>query len=891
LARHGASLSYERVNGELQLELLGADGQTPVELATASASPDQVLFAGLPAGTYYLHVSGQSGAVNRYDLSLDVPVSTDPVQNVQDWTVLVYLTTGRLPEKAYNDVNELEKAAMQLPGSVSVAVLWDQSSKLTTYATGNGTQAAWGTVGRGLVVADRSANIATPFEVLPEQDTGAGGTLQDFLVWAQGQAPARHYALILWDDGKGLDGFNYDDADTGQAADNLTTGELVAALQAPGVPHMNLLSFDANAMAMTEVGYAVRQLTDVFVGSEELIAPAGYDYTTVLKPLYVNPGSVSAEQLATGMVRSYEASYAGKMLTTDTQSAVRTSGFAVLAEALGNFTDLAVSADDHDKAVLGAARDAAIVYTFGARDLGSFMTLVAEHVTDEDLRQAAQGVVEALSGMVLAKSADTRGSSGLAIYLPTGAVGTTYAGTDYDAFDSVTGWSSFLQTLPTAAGALGPDWAERNEVPAQAYDLHTVRGAGLTFPNLTISNVLDTDWFRFTTDGEGGTTDRVSVTAGTGAGVTVELWDPTGTTQLEPASGAGVSSVSLAGHPAGEYLLRVVGSQAVTYGLTIDAPAGTTAEDWAGTNDTSAKAYQLGVISSQSFFSGLSITEGQDDWYTIETPRMAEPTLFTVTVSVTQGQVVSAELLDTQQHVLAAASGSVLVTLSHVASGAGESYLVHIRTGSVGSQGEAEPNTAASYSLLFQLQYKYWHNAAQPENVDGNEVVAAQDVLYVIDYINAHIGTAALPAPPAGVREPYYDVDNDSLCTAQDALYVINYINSQSVGQGEGEAGCVAGTVAARTLDIPWEPAVLRPVVSAVSSVASGVELAAPQVVRTALAERPIATAAGPRQASVRSARGSATDGVFRQPAAPSDLEDLLDEIAGDIDAVWQPRG
>jgi hypothetical protein len=428
---------------------------------------------------------------------------------------------------------------------------------------------------------------------------------------------------------------------------------------------------------------------------------------------------------------------------------------------------------------------------------------------------------------------------------------------------------------------LEPDWSERNEVPAQAYDLHTVRGVGVAFPNLTISNVLDTDWFRFTTDGEGGADDRVSVTAGTGAGVTLELWDATGTTQLEPASGSGVSSVSLAGLPAGEYLLHVVGSQAAAYGLTIDAPAGTTTEDWAGTNDTSAKAYQLGVLSSQSFFSGLSITEGAEDWYTIETPRLAEPTLFTVTVSVSQGQVVSVELLDVQQHVLGAASGSQ-VTVSHLASGAGESYLVHIRSGSVGSQGEAEPNAAASYNLFFQLLYTYWHNAEQPQNVDGNEVVAALDVLYVIDYINGHFGTAALPAPPAGVREPFYDVNNDSLCTDLDALVVINYINSLIMAQGEGEAGGVAGTAAASTLDIPWAPAVA----SAVSSVASPAELATPQAPKPALAVRPIAAPAG--QEAERSMRRSATDGVFRQPAAPSDLEDLLDEIAGDIDAIWQ---
>jgi hypothetical protein len=138
------------------------------------------------------------------------------------------------------------------------------------------------------------------------------------------------------------------------------------------------------------------------------------------------------------------------------------------------------------------------------------------------------------------------------------------------------------------------------------------------------------------------------------------------------------------------------------------------------------------------------------------------------------------------------------------------------------------------------------------------------------------------------MREPYYDVNNDTLCTAQDALYVINYINS--LAQGEGEAGGVAGGVAARSPAIPWEPAVSHPVVSAVSSAASGAELATPQAPKPAPAERPIPAPAG--QEAVRSVRGSAREGVFNQLAASSsDLEDLLDEIAGDIDAVWQPRG
>jgi hypothetical protein len=134
------------------------------------------------------------------------------------------------------------------------------------------------------------------------------------------------------------------------------------------------------------------------------------------------------------------------------------------------------------------------------------------------------------------------------------------------------------------------------------------------------------------------------------------------------------------------------------------------------------------------------------------------------------------------------------------------------------------------------------------------------------------------------MREPYYDVNNDTLCTAQDALYVINYINS--LAQGEGEAGGVA----ARSPAIPWEPAVARPVASAVSSAASPAALVTPQAPKPAPAERPIPASAGPE--AMRSTSGSAQDRLFRQVAVSSgDLEDLLDEIAGDIDAVWQPRG
>lgn len=83
--------------------------------------------------------------------------------------------------------------------------------------------------------------------------------------------------------------------------------------------------------------------------------------------------------------------------------------------------------------------------------------------------------------------------------------------------------------------------------------------------------------------------------------------------------------------------------------------------------------------------------------------------------------------------------------------------------------------------------YHGWQNQANRFDVDGNGEVSAQDVLYVINYINAHPGDSALPLAPQ-VAPPFYDVNGDGSCTPADVLQVVNHINSELVGQGESEA-------------------------------------------------------------------------------------------------------
>ncbi len=71
-----------------------------------------------------------------------------------------------------------------------------------------------------------------------------------------------------------------------------------------------------------------------------------------------------------------------------------------------------------------------------------------------------------------------------------------------------------------------------------------------------------------------------------------------------------------------------------------------------------------------------------------------------------------------------------------------------------------------------------WQNDDLPADVDASQIVAPNDVLTVIDRLNA-VGAHILPARPADSTEPYYDVNGDGVLAPLDALVVINLINRQ----------------------------------------------------------------------------------------------------------------
>ena len=410
----------------------------------------------------------------------DVPPVTPPTPSGGSWTILVYMTGEDLNTYARDDVNEMEKALGSLPGSVKIVVSWDQpkSSVGTAYATGGGTQPAWRTYGRSVLKADASTTtIASTFNLsFGEKNTGDPATLVDFVKWGVQQAPAQHYLLQMWGHGGGTDGSQFD-SESGD--DALTIGEMASALGATGMPTIDLVSYDNCLMAMAEVGVAIApKVAGVFVASEELINGTGQDYSTAYSALKVaDPASVTASQIAAGMVASYQTQYQGDSGECDTFSTAAASGYTTLATAIKQFVDATATLTTANRTTLVSTANASVTYdTTPFRDLGSFMTKVAAATSlPQTLRTAATAVTAAIGSVIVGKTADQRSSSGISVYLPTtssDAYLATYA-TDAAAFCQATGWNTFAKWLATGTRSVSTAAATLVRSPSTSSQLRS----------------------------------------------------------------------------------------------------------------------------------------------------------------------------------------------------------------------------------------------------------------------------------------------------------------------------------------------------------------------------------------------------------------------------------
>jgi len=404
--------------------------------------------------------SPSSTSVTIRDITPLPPPPAPVPQTPGSWTVLVYMTGADLNDFARDDINEMEKALMSLPAGVRIAVAWDQpaaSSGYKDHATGGGYQAAWGAYGRSVLTADPDMSVIhSTFDLSSgERNTGDPKTLVEFVKWGVEQAPAQHYLLQLWGHGGGVLGSQFDPESND---DGLTLGDIAAALGSPGMPRFDVFAYDNCLMAMAEVGAAIAPwVAGVFVASQEGIENKGQDYTTVYSSLCTSvPSAVTPSQVGEGMVNSFQQQYRGNVHRKDTLSAVATSGYATLNKAMAGFVSMATrSASQHRDTLLVAAKASpayGVTEDFAYVDLAAFMTRVERASSlPQAVRSAASEVKAAVAAMVVAQTADQRGSGGIAVYMPTNRQDDLLSSypSDAGAFTQATGWDAFARWLAT----------------------------------------------------------------------------------------------------------------------------------------------------------------------------------------------------------------------------------------------------------------------------------------------------------------------------------------------------------------------------------------------------------------------------------------------------------
>jgi len=369
-----------------------------------------------------------------------------------EWTIMIFMDgDNNLEEDALIDFKEMARVGST--DDVNVVVQLDRNGK---YVPKSDTRYSyWTDTLRFRVTKGMRPAPETALKDLGEANMGAGTTLEDFVSWSKSTFPAKRYALIIWDHGQGWRGarmgspfrtaigspfrsLSYDETDK----DKLYNREVQESLQSVlKGEKLELIGFDACLMAMVETVYAMRNVAQVFVSSEELEPGTGWQYDDWLNALANNP-TMNGQALGKLLVDSFQRTYGTateykEPNTTTTLSAIDLAEVDQLANAISALSKTLISKIGSEKQNIKSARDECLVYApnvlgdqhdyFLHIDLARFCERLIAHVKDQEIKNRATCVLEIINTSILRNyaGADRRGSfgsNGLAIYFaPSGS--------------------------------------------------------------------------------------------------------------------------------------------------------------------------------------------------------------------------------------------------------------------------------------------------------------------------------------------------------------------------------------------------------------------------------------------------------------------------------------
>lgn len=378
------------------------------------------------------------------------------IQEIDDWTVMVYLDADNSLESAgIDDINEMEMVGST--SEVNIVVQVDRIPYSVLAANNEGylddtSNNNWTTTRRYYITQDfDSFQINSQLiSDLGELNMGDPQTLIDFTSWAVSNYPAKKYLLVIWNHGGGFrsTGLAKDIAwDDTSGGDRITMPELEYALSAISIQagkNIDIVGMDACLMAMTEVAYQIKDYVDILVASEENVPNDGWPYDTILDQLVVNP-TTSPEQLATDIVDKYIYSYPSYDVT---QSAIDLSHMDTLATQLSNLA-LAIMSDTltPKNIYINASYSSQYYDDYDFIDLYDFSNQLLAYSNSLEVKNIALSIQQTLNYAVIKSEyngGSVSSSKGLSIYFPYYSYDYYYNNTN---FSQDTLWDEMLSYL------------------------------------------------------------------------------------------------------------------------------------------------------------------------------------------------------------------------------------------------------------------------------------------------------------------------------------------------------------------------------------------------------------------------------------------------------------
>ena len=336
----------------------------------------------------------------------------------KNYTLMIYITGSNLESRygaATKDILEMQESGIDL-----------EKNNLLLYTGGSKRWIAdIPTTKNSVIDLSEKEEMSYSAQTESSASMGSSATLSEFINFCTDYYPAEHYGLILWDHGGGpIWGYGSDEL---FSYDSLILEEMRSAMDNTifaGEKKLDFVGFDACLMGTLENADLWKDYAKYLIGSEELEAGAGWDYSF----LEVFNHEDDVRSVSEAVVNSYKSYYENQKseyfnpdVTLSVMDLSKTEDTINAVNTL--FDKMTEDVENGNYALLNRARENTKAFGLSSAKSkeDSYDIIDLMHLS-ENLAylypQETKQVKEAIEGMIVVQTSNVENAGGVAIYFP-----------------------------------------------------------------------------------------------------------------------------------------------------------------------------------------------------------------------------------------------------------------------------------------------------------------------------------------------------------------------------------------------------------------------------------------------------------------------------------------